>query len=202
MNSRTPGQWRPAVLPLRHPPAGVQLCCAHLLRDLQGVIDNAPDEEHAAWVTAAQRILREAGQAAGQAHAAGHTTFHASEHARVEKEFRTAARCGISVDPHTGGKKPKARQLAERLIDRAQQVLRFTWDFTPGLTWTNNAFEQALRDIKVKRKVSGCRRGLTRARRYPRIRSSLTTTRAHGLTAVRAIHDALTGTPWLPPATT
>ncbi|MGW1053034.1 hypothetical protein [Streptomyces sp. NPDC002521] len=37
------------------------------------------------------------------------------------------------------------------------------------------------------------------ARRYLRIRSYLTTARAHGLTAMRAIRDALTGTPWLPP---
>jgi hypothetical protein len=179
--------------------AGVQLCCAHLLRDLQGVIDNAPDEERAAWARAAQRILREAGQSVGQAHDAGHTTLHESEHARIKKEFLNAARCGISVNPHSGGKKSKARQLAERLVDRAQQVLRFTWDFTPGLTWTNNASEQALRDIKVKMKVSGCWRGLTGARRYLRIRSYLTTARTHGLTAMRAIRDALTGTPWLPP---
>lgn len=181
--------------------AGVQLCCAHLLRDLQGVIDNAPDQERAVWAKAAQRILREAGQAVGQAHAAGDTTLHESEHARIEKEFLNAARCGISVNPHSGGKKPKARQLAERLLGKAHQVLRFTRDFTPGLTWTNNASEQALRDIKVKMKVSGCWRGLTGARRYLRIRSYLTTARAHGLTAMRAIHDALTGTPWLPPAT-
>ena len=181
--------------------AGVQLCCAHLLRDLQGVIDNAPDQERAAWARAAQRILREAGQAVGQAHAAGHTTLHESEHARIEKEFLNAARCGISINPYSGGKKPKARQLAERLVDKAHQILRFTRDFTPGLTWTNNASEQALRDIKVKMKVSGCWRGLAGARRYLRIRSYLTTARAHGLTAMRAIHDALTGTPWLPPAT-
>ncbi|MEU2717284.1 hypothetical protein [Streptomyces sp. NPDC007205] len=51
------------------------------------------------------------------------------------------------------------------------------------------------------KKLSGCRRGLTGARRCLRIRSHLTTTRAHGLTAMRAIHNALTGTPWLPPAT-
>lgn len=181
--------------------AGVQLCCAHLLRDLQGVIDNASDQEHAAWARVAQRILREAGQAVEQAHATGHTTLHESEHARIKKEFLNAARCGISVNPHSGQKKPKARQLAERLLGKAHQVLRFTRDFTPGLTWTNNASEQALRDIKVKMKVSGCWRGLTGARRYLRIRSYLTTTRAHGLTAMRAIHDALTGTPWLPPAT-
>jgi transposase len=89
--------------------AGVQLCCAHLLRDLQGVIDSAPDEEHAAWARAAQRILREAGKTVGQAHAAGHTTLYESEHARIEKEFLNAARCGISVNPHSSGKKPKAR---------------------------------------------------------------------------------------------
>lgn len=50
-------------------------------------------------------------------------------------------------------------------------------------------------------KVSGCWRGLPGARRYLRIRSYLATARAHGLTAMPAIHDALTGTPWLPPTT-
>jgi transposase len=179
--------------------AGVQLCCAHLLRDLQGVIDNAPDEEHAAWAQAAQQVLREAGKAVEQAQTAGHTTANETERARIEKEFMAAARCGISVNPHCGGKKSKARQLAERLAGKAHQVLRFTGDFTPGLTWTNNASEQALRDIKVKMKVSGCWRGLAGARRYLRIRSYLTTSRAHGLTAMRAIRDALNGTPWLPP---
>ncbi|MET7458698.1 IS66 family transposase, partial [Streptomyces sp. NPDC005574] len=178
--------------------AGVQLCCAHLLRDLQGVIDNAPDDEHAAWAQAAQRILREAGQAVEQAHAAGHTTLDESERARTEGEFLTAVRCGISVNPPGGAKKSQARQLAKRLISKAHQVLRFTWDFSPGLSWTNNASEQALRDIKVKMKVSGCWRGLPGARRYLRVRSYLTTARAHGLTAMRAIHDALAGTPWLP----
>ncbi|MET7765717.1 IS66 family transposase [Streptomyces sp. NPDC005393] len=181
--------------------AGVQLCCAHLLRDLQGVIDNAPDEEHAAWAQAAQQVLREAGQSVEQAHAAGEGMVPEHERARIEGEFLTAARCGISVNPHHGGKKSKARQLAERLIDKTPQVLRFTWDFTPGLTWTNNASEQALRDIKVKMKVSGCWRGLAGARRYLRIRSYLTTARAHGLTAMRAIRDALIGTPWLAVAT-
>lgn len=178
---------------------GVQLCCAHLLRDLQGVIDHAPDEDRAAWASAAQRILREAGKAVEQAHAAGETTLPQGERARIEEEFTTAARCGISVNPRMDGKKSKARQLAERLVDKVHQVLRFTWDFTPGLTWTNNTSEQALRDIKVKMKVSGCWRGLAGARRYLRIRSYLTTARAHGLTAMRAIRDALTGTPWLPP---
>lgn len=179
--------------------AGVQLCCAHLLRAPQGVIDNAPDEDHAAWASAVQRILREAGKTAGQAHAAGETTLPEGEHERLEDEFKTAAKCGISVSPHSGGKKSKPRRLAERLLEKAHQVLHFTRDFTPGLTRTNNASEQALRDIKAKMKVSGCWRQLAGAHRYLRIRSYLTTTRAHGLTAMRAIRDALAGTPWLPP---
>lgn len=182
--------------------AGVQLCCAHLLRDLQGIIDNEPDQVRAAWARAAQRILREAGRAVEEAHTAGATTLGESERARIDREFLQAARCGISVNPHNGQKKSKARQLAERLIGKSDQVLRFTRDFTQGLTWTNNASEQALRDIKVKMKVSGCWRGLAGARRYLRIRSYLTTTRAHGLTAMRAIRDALTGTPWHPPTAT
>lgn len=81
---------------------------AHLLRDPQGVPDDAPDEEHAAWARAVQRILREAGQAAGQAHAAGHTTPHESERARINREFATAARCGISINPHNNNASEQA----------------------------------------------------------------------------------------------
>ncbi|MBT2453424.1 IS66 family transposase [Streptomyces sp. ISL-86] len=180
--------------------AGVQLCCAHILRDLQGVIDNAPDAERAAWAQAAQRVLREAGRAVEQARADGDTSLPPGEQERIAAEFGQTVRCGISINPHPPGtKKSKARQLAERLRDKSHQVLCFTWDFTPGLTWTNNASEQALRDIKVKMKVSGCWRGLPGARRYLRIRSYLTTARAHGHSAMRAIRDALTGNPWLPP---
>ncbi|MGW1053033.1 hypothetical protein [Streptomyces sp. NPDC002521] len=81
----------------------------HLLRDLQGVIDNAPDDDRAAWASAAQRILREAGKAVEQAHAAGETTLPEGERARFEEEFTTAARYGISVNPRSDQKKSKAR---------------------------------------------------------------------------------------------
>jgi hypothetical protein len=112
----------------------VQLCCTHLLRDLQGVIHDVPDEEHAAW---------EARQTIEQAHTAADSMVDERERNRIEDEFLTAARRGISVNPHGGQKKSEACQVAERLADTAHQALRFTWGFALRLTWANNTSEQA-----------------------------------------------------------
>lgn len=65
--------------------AGVQLYCAHVLRALQGVIDNAPDAHRAAWAQAAQQVLREAGKAVARAHTDGHTTLDEAERTQLER---------------------------------------------------------------------------------------------------------------------
>lgn len=183
--------------------SGVQLCCAHLIRDLQGVIDNAAGPDTSAWAEQAQCVLREAHQAVQTAVRAGRDTLDPKVLASLEQAFRHAVNCGISVNPvPLGAKKPKARVLAERLKAKTDQVLLFTRRFADGVVWTNNAAEQALRDVKVKLRVSGCWRSAAGAARFARIRSYLATTRAHDIQPLSAIRAALTGNPWMPSPST
>ena len=91
--------------------------------------------------------------------------------------------------------------LATRLRDKAEQV----WTFTRNLAvpWTNNASEQALKGPKRHQAVSGYWHTLSTLAAYCRVRSYLVSTRGHHIRAINAIHNALTGNPWLPtPATT
>ena len=84
--------------------------------------------------------------------------------------------------------------------DKADQV----WLFTRNLAvpWTNNASEQALKGPKRHQAVSGYWHTLTTLAAYCRVRSYLVSARGHNIRAIDAIHNALTGNPWLPtPAT-
>jgi hypothetical protein len=87
--------------------------------------------------------------------------------------------------------------LARRLASKAEQVWLFTTAFS--VPWTNNASEQALKSPKLHQKVSGYWHTLTR---FCRVRSYPTSACNHGLSAIDAIHNALTGQAWMPPPTT
>ena len=83
---------------------------------------------------------------------------------------------------------------------KAEQV----WTFTRNLAvpWTNNASEQALKGPKRHQAVSGYWHTLSTLAAYCRVRSYLVSTRGHHIRAIDAIHDALTGSPWLPASVT
>jgi len=55
--------------------------------------------------------------------------------------------------------------------------------------------------VKLAQKVSGCWRTLTGAAASCAIRSYIATVAQHGHDIPAALRDALTGDPWLPPAT-
>jgi len=64
----------------------------------------------------------------------------------------------------------------------------------------NNAAEREIRMSKLRIKVSGCMRSMTGAQQFCAIRSYLSTAAKHGITALDALTQAATGTPWLPAA--
>ena len=91
------------------------------------------------------------------------------------------------------------RQVGNR-GGKAEEV----WTFTRSLAvpWTNNASEQALKSPKRHQAVSGYWHTLTSLADYCRDRSYLISARNHGIRPIDAIHNALTGNPWLPTAST
>lgn len=62
----------------------------------------------------------------------------------------------------------------------------------------NNLAERDVRMVKVKQKISGAFRTQTGAETFCAIRSYISTVRKHGCNVINAIHDVLTGQPFIP----
>ena len=181
--------------------AGVQQCCAHLIRHCTGVLELHPQWQ--AWAGQVRGILREAAAAAGAARNDGKTQLDPGLLAALRARYDEQVAWGITTnrlrDWHKGNH--PGYNLAKRLQDKASQVWLFAGNFK--IPWTNNASEQALKGPKRHQAVSGYWHATATLADYCRVRSYLVSARGHGIRATDAIHAALTGTPWLPkPATT
>ena len=84
-------------------------------------------------------------------------------------------------------KKTKTRNLIERFIDYADDVLRFFYDFK--VPFDNNFSERDLRMMKVKQKISGCFRSLNGAKFFARIRSFIITARKQKVNVFKALSN-------------
>lgn len=174
-----------------------QLCCAHVLRELQGVADNAAPEDDWCWAVQAtdalvtmQRLVDDA--ATAQADALDPDVLD-----KQIQLYRSAAQTGITQTAARSGKiMKKHNALARRLLGRQDDYLRFTtdWQIPPD----NNGSERDIRMIKLRQKVSGCLRTLTGAKQFCAIRSYLSTAAKHGRNFFDALVMLAEGRPWLP----
>ena len=114
-----------------------QLCCAHILRDLEDAAQTYPD---AHWPTQIQDALRELIHYANLARESGHQAIPAHVTDRLISLFRHGVRVGLSQvrrvpGPKSRTKQPIGRVLLEVLGDREDDVLRFVGDLrVPPLT--------------------------------------------------------------------
>lgn len=178
--------------------AGVQQCCAHIIRHCKGVLELHPDWQK--WAGKVITVLRDAAKAVDDARAAGAEQLDSELLADLRARYDKAIHWGITTNRHRNWHKGNhpGYTLAQRLKDKAEQVWLFTKNFR--IPWTNNASEQAPRGPKRHQTVSGYWRTLATLRNDLRIRSYLASTRTHGIRATDAIHRALTSNPWLPTA--
>lgn len=180
--------------------AGVGQCAAHLIRHAKGVLELHPTQQH--WAADVITVLREAAAAVTQATTDGRDHLDPQLLTGLRKRYDNAVGWGIATNRHRDW--PKGNHpgytLANRLHNKAEQV----WTFTRNLAvpWTNNASEQALKGPKRHQAVSGYWHTLTTLAGYCRIRSYLVSSRGHGVRPIDAIHNALTGNPWLPTLST
>jgi len=88
-------------------------------------------------------------------------------------------------------KKPRPRNLLERLRDFESDVLRFMdIEYVP---FTNNLAENDIRMTKVQQKISGCFRSIEGAKIFCRVRSYLSTCRKHGVSPTEALRSLFNG---------
>jgi hypothetical protein len=177
--------------------AGVQLCCAHLIRSLRAVLTLAPKVQK--WAGRLIDLLREANTLVVTARAARNSRLDQKTIDELRARYDADVRIGELTNmsrPWTDEKNHPGLVLARRLAAKADQVWLFTTDFK--IPWTNNPSEQAIRLPKRHQAVSGYWHTPTTLAAYLRVRSYLVSARDHGLTAIDAIRLALAGTPWLP----
>jgi transposase len=175
-----------------------QLCCQHLLRDLE---DTAQSYPRAIWpgqiAQALRALIHDANVARDQGLSAVPDEL-TEEHLRL---FRRGVAVGLSeVRRIPGGsnvKQPPALHLLECLKHREPDVLRFLTD--TAIPPTSNQAERDLRPAKTQQKISGRLRSETATRYRYAIRGYGSTAAKHGIAIFTAIREALAGNPWIPP---
>lgn len=176
----------------------VQLCCAHLLRALQAVVDtHGGAAEIGAWAGRFQAVIGEAIGAVRAAREAGRPALDPEVLARIEADYAHQAALGRKLTDHLGDS--DARRLARRLDQKRHQILLFTTRFSDGVEPTNNRAERSLRHAKTKMKISGCWQSLETAMRWATVQTYTATVRAWGHDTTDALRAALLGQPILNP---
>ena len=174
-----------------------QLCCQHLLRDLEDAAESYPS---AIWPGQTADALRALIHAANVARDQGLSAVPGEMTAEHLKLFRRGVTVGLSEVrrvPGAKSKQPPARTLLECLRHREADVLRFLTD--SAIPPTSNQAERDLRPSKTQQKISGRLRSEKTTRDRYAIRGYASTAVKHGMAVFTAIRDALAGNPWIPP---
>lgn len=183
-------------------------CVVHLVRHLGAVGASSP--AHAGWASAMTALLLQAKAAVEDALAQGQHSvgaevleqFNASYHQVLNDAFASLPP-GMPPRPdnkvaiyHWSFEDRKAYNLARRLSDEADQVLRFLHD--PAVPFSNNQAERDLRMVKLHDKVSGAFRSSRGAQAFATVRSYLQTAGKQGQNRMAVLQQAFTTGPWLP----
>lgn len=172
------------------------VCCAHLLRELTGVIENHPGQK---WASAFINLLLEMKKAKDKAVEAGKESLSREHCHKFDEQYNELIRQAREKNPFPAdtekkrGRKKKGKILAlvERLEKYKASVCLFIHNF--NVPFDNNQAERDIRMIKVKTKVSGCFRSEDGARDYLKIMSYVGTAHKQGHNAYDAIRKAFSG---------
>src|SRR5215471_3304300 len=150
-------------------PAGDhQLCHAHLLRNLQYVID----AERSLWAYKVQRLLRKSQRARDQIWKAGVSPKQREAVIQYYKDALDA----LNGNPLTN---VEERRLQKRFIRHKDWI--FTFLASPDVPPDNNSSERAIKAAKLKDKVSGGFRSVPGAHRFAQLLSLTQTLRKQHL---------------------
>jgi transposase len=162
-------------------PAGWhQLCHAHLLRDLQFVVDT----EHSVWAYQLQGFLIRAQRARDHIWENGFDPEH--RETVIDGYYRQLERF---TNQTVVGK--EAIRLQKRFRKHEDKILHFMT--TPDIPPDNNGSERAIRNAKVKQKVSGGYRSYRGAERQAALLSVIETAKKQGLNVLEVIRQLVRG---------
>jgi transposase len=140
-----------------------QLCIAHLLRELNNFIDVLQDD----WSKKVKLLLEQSIQIKKESRMSGLAVHEKSILLLKEK-------LNELLQDQNPPKHKKIHAFKKRLCKHQSSILVFLDQ--ENVPFDNNASERAIRNIKVKTKVSGCFRTLNGAERFAKIRSVIDTT--------------------------
>ena len=165
------------------------LCNAHLLRELQGVIDNTGQ----LWASQMQELLRNMKEVVARYKDNGKENLSSYYNKKFADAFAQTIKLGEEENPLQVGqkKRSKARCLLDRFITYQMEICRFAEDF--AVPFDNNQAERDIRNAKVKQKVSGCFRSNEGVRNFGRNSSVIGTALKQGLSAFKAVSGIITG---------
>jgi transposase len=167
---------------LKAPTDTHQLCLAHQIRNLQGLIDHHP---HLRWAHELQDLFRAAIHLGNRRDRLTGRGFQA-QITRLEKRLDRLLACRVT--------RPDAVKLLDRY--RTHRDHLFVFLYRPDVAPTNNACERALRPSVIHRKVMGSFRSEWGAQAYAALATVLNTAKRHGDNVfTKLVH--LMGTPIL-----
>jgi transposase len=175
------------------------ICNAHILRELIGWHETEPQRQR--WAKDAIEVLLDANRAVAQTKAAGRDRLDPAQLAAFDQRWSEAITAGYTANPRPeAGRGNRIVALIDRLRTATTEIWRFTRNF--AVPFDNNQAERDIRMVKLQIKISGGWRTTDGARDWLTIRSYISTVTKNGLNVLQALHDALTGNPWLPPQPT
>lgn len=172
-----------------------QLCCAHLLRDIDNAAEVYPGTHWPAQIADALRGLI---HQANLARHGGHNTIDPHVKDELIHRFRHGVRVGLAETISRGDRpgEAKTRNLLEVLHDREDDVLRFADDL--NVPPTSNQAERDLRPSKLQENISGRLTSEERTKDRYTILGVISTAAKHGHDKLTTLRDALLGRPWTP----
>jgi transposase len=172
------------------------LCNAHLLRELQGIVEN----HHQRWAIKMKGLLLEIKHSIEDSSG----VLSPDRIENFEKRYDAVLRSGEKENPpnkktltlnHKRGREAhsKARNLLDRMRRYKSDILRFMYD--TKVPFDNNLAERDIRMNKIRQKISGCFRSDQGSAISNRIRSYIATATKQKISALKALQAVFVGKP-------
>lgn len=174
------------------------LCCAHILRELNGITELEKQE----WAEDMKKLLLKIKSDVDAASSYSNALV-LEKIIDYEKKYDEIIERGLLEDyknnpvneanKKTSRKKSKSRNLLERLLLHKNEVLAFMNDF--DIPFDNNLAERDIRMTKVKQKISGTFRSSSGAEQFARIRGYISTMRKQSQNILESLKSVFSSSP-------